>query len=104
MTPPVLRRTAATIVSISLLALPMAATSSTADAVSAKHYKNCKALNKDYKHGVGKKGAKDKTSGTPVKNFKVSDKVYNMNNGPRNSGTGEYDLDRDNDGIACEKR
>ena len=52
---------------------------------------------------MAKKGAKDKTSSKPVTSFKVSTKVYNMNNGPRNVKTGEYDLDRDNDGIACEK-
>jgi len=99
-----LRRLGVVALSASLLALPLAATSTSAEAVTAKHYKNCKALNKVYKHGVGKKGARDKTSGTRVKNFKVSTKVYKMNNGPRNASTGEYDLDRDNDGIACEKR
>jgi hypothetical protein len=36
--------------------------------------------------------------------FYRSAKVYKMNNGPRNERTGAYDLDRDNDGIACEKR
>ena len=99
-----LRRLGAVTLSTSLLALPLAITSTSAAAVAAKHYKNCTALNKDYKHGVGRKGAHDKTSGTPVKTFKVSTKVYKMNNGPRDSSTGEYDLDRDNDGVACEKR
>jgi hypothetical protein len=65
-----------------------------------KHYRNCTALNKDYPHGVGRPGARDKTSGTPVTNFKVSGSLYNANDG----GAGEHDLDRDNDGIACEKR
>ena len=57
-----------------------------------------------YPHGVGKPGATDDTSGDPVTNFYRSTKLYNMNNGPRNQATGEYDLDRDNDGIACEKK
>lgn len=70
-----------------------------------KSYKNCKALNKDYPHGVAKKGAKDKVKGKskPVKNFKVSTKVYKLNDG-KNKRKGERDLDRDNDGVACEKR
>ena len=77
--------------------------STPAEAAKAKSYKNCKALNKVYKHGVGKKGAKDKTSGKAVKNFKVSTKIYKLNDG-KNRRAGEKDLDRDNDGIACEKR
>jgi hypothetical protein len=67
-------------------------------------YKNCTALNKVYKHGVGKKGAKDKVKGKskPVTNFTVSTKVYERNDGKKKS-KGEKDLDRDNDGVACEK-
>lgn len=59
-------------------------------------YKNCTALNKKYKHGVGKKGAKDKVRGStkPVTNFTVSDSVYAKNT----------HLDRDKDKVACEKR
>ena len=103
---PLLRRLAASTLATAVVLLPLsAATLGTADAaVKAKHYSSCKALQKDYPHGVGKKGAKDKTSGAKVTNFKVSTTVYGMNNAPRNSSTGEYDLDRDNDGIACEKR
>ena len=59
-----------------------------------KTYKNCTALNKAYPHGVGRKGARDKTSGTPATGFKVSDSLYAAN---RKS-------DRDGDGVACEKR
>jgi excalibur calcium-binding domain-containing protein len=61
---------------------------------SAKTYKNCTALNKVYKHGVGRPGAKDHTSGKPVTNFKVSKSIYDKNK----------KSDRDKDGIACEKR
>ncbi len=63
---------------------------------AAKKYKNCTALNKVYKHGVGKKGAKDKVRGKtkPVTNFTVNNAVYAKNT----------HLDRDKDGIACEKR
>ncbi|WP_213813810.1 excalibur calcium-binding domain-containing protein [Glaciihabitans sp. dw_435] len=62
----------------------------------AKLFANCTALNKTYKHGVGKKGAKDKVSGKskPVTNFKVDNALYSANK----------KSDRDGDGVACEKR
>ena len=60
-------------------------------------YKNCTNLNKKYPHGIGRVGARDSTSGTPVTNFKRSTKVYKLAMS-YNSG-----LDRDKDGIACEK-
>lgn len=68
---------------------------SPAEAATPK-FKNCTAMHKKYKHGVGKKGAKDKVRGNtkPVTNFKVSNAIYKKNKG----------LDRDKDGIACEKR
>lgn len=60
--------------------------------------KNCAALNKKYPHGVGRTNAKDKTSGKPVKNFKKSNSLY-ATAMKHNKG-----LDRDKDGIACEKK
>jgi hypothetical protein len=69
----------------------------------SKSYRNCAALNKNYPHGVGRQGAKDKTaSGRPVTNFKVSNALYAYNDGKMRYPA-ERDLDRDNDGIACEK-
>jgi hypothetical protein len=59
--------------------------------------KNCTALNKKYPHGVGKRNAHDHTSGTPVTTFKRSNKLYSV------ADTANGGLDRDNDGIACEK-
>ncbi len=59
----------------------------------ATHYSNCAKLNKKYPHGVGKKGARDHTSGTPVTNFTRSNTVYAANKA----------RDRDKDGIACER-
>jgi len=56
-----------------------------------KAYKNCTALNKVYKHGVGKSGAKDK--GGDVDNFTRDNKTYAKNK----------KSDRDKDGIACER-
>lgn len=78
------------------LSLAPVATPTFADAATAKKFKNCTELNKTYKHGVAKKGAKDKVSGKakPVTTFTVNNNVYTANKG----------LDRDKDGIACEKR
>lgn len=61
-----------------------------------KAYKNCTELNKVYKHGVGRPGAKDKVGrrSKRVTNFTVSAATYKLNT----------KSDRDKDGIACEKR
>ena len=57
-------------------------------------FRNCRALNARYPHGVGRVGARDHTSsGDPVTDFKRSNKLYLVNRS----------LDRDKDGIACEK-
>ena len=69
----------------------LAKASSTAEAIS---YPNCQALNARYPHGVGRWGAHDHTSGTPVTNFKRSNILYRRNRA----------RDRDHDGIACEKK
>jgi len=61
----------------------------------AKVYANCDAMHIDFPHGVGRVGAVDKTSGTPVTNFYVSTFIYNANASGR---------DADKDGIACERR
>jgi Excalibur calcium-binding domain len=68
-----------------------------AGAVAAP-WKNCTQVNKRYPHGVGEVGARDKTSGTPVTNFKRSNVLY------RTAMRYNRGLDRDKDGIACEKR
>ena len=57
---------------------------------------NCTALHQKYPHGVGKRSAHDQTSGTPVTNFKKSNRLYSI--ADRANGG----LDRDNDKIACE--
>ncbi len=61
-------------------------------------FKNCTAMNKVYRHGVGRKGAKDHTSGHRVTTFKKSTALYKKIINYRSG------LDRDKDGIACEKR
>ena len=61
-------------------------------------WRSCKAVNARYPHGVGKLRAHDVTkSGHPVTNFKRSTALY-LTAMHYNRG-----LDRDKDGIACEK-
>jgi len=60
-------------------------------------WKNCTLVNKRFPHGVGKLLAHDKTTGTPVTNFRRSTALY-LTAMHYNRG-----LDRDKDGIACEK-
>ena len=67
-------------------------------AAAAVSYKNCTSLQKTYPHGVGKATAKDKTTGKPVTTFTHSTKKY------KKAIRANGDLDRDKDGIACEKR
>lgn len=75
------------------------AVTTTAVSPSALKYKfkNCTALHKVYPHGVGKSNAVDKTSGRRVTNFKHSTSLYKKIIGYHKG------LDRDHDGIACEK-
>lgn len=72
---------------------------SAADARAPLLYANCTHLNARYRHGLGRLGAHDKTtSGRPVTTFKRSTRLYNVAM-KYNRG-----LDRDRDGIACERR
>ena len=61
---------------------------------------NCTNFNKVYRHGVGLVGARDRVKGStaPVTTFKRSNKIY------RTARLHNSDLDRDKDGVACEKR
>jgi hypothetical protein len=87
-----LRGVKAGVTFVAALVLAVSATA-TATAAVPKWAKNCAAVNKLYPHGVGKVGAHDRTSGTPVTNFKRSNKLYAIAKG----------RDRDKDGIACEQ-
>ena len=60
----------------------------------ASTYTNCAALNALYPHGVGRPGAIDITQGRKVVNFTVDESLYRRVQGR---------LDRDKDGIACER-
>ena len=96
-----MKRALSAALTAALLTVPLAATAGTAEAAAATkpaRYKNCTALNKVHPHGVGKKGARDRTSGKPVTTFKRSDKLY------KEAMSWNRGLDRDKDGIACEKR
>jgi Excalibur calcium-binding domain len=59
--------------------------------------RNCTVVNKRFPHGVGRVGARDRTSGVPVTNFRRSNLLY------RRAMMFNRGLDRDRDGIACEK-
>jgi hypothetical protein len=71
----------------------------TAGVLVPRLYDNCTNFNKRYRHGVGKRGARDRTrSGrNPVTNFLRSTLIYNR------AMRWNDDLDRDRDGVACEK-
>jgi hypothetical protein len=61
-------------------------------------WQNCTHVHTKYRHGVGKRYAHDRTKGTPVTNFYRSTRLYRV------AMHYNSDLDRDRDGIACEKR
>jgi hypothetical protein len=61
-------------------------------------WQRCSHVNTKYHHGVGKRYAHDRTTGTPVTNFYRSTRLYNI------AMSYNRTLDRDKDGIACEKR
>ena len=74
-----------------------AAVASASQTTIPARWKNCTAVNHRYPHGVGRNHAHDATSGTPVTNFKRSTSLYNT------AMSYNRGLDRDKDGIACEK-
>jgi hypothetical protein len=65
-------------------------------------WQNCTHVHTKYRHGVGKVAAHDRTTGTPVTTFYRSTRLYNI--AMSYNGQRGYNLDRDHDGIACEKR
>ena len=61
---------------------------------AVKKFANCTEMNKQYKGGIGKPGAKDKRASGRAKYAPYrSTALYNANS----------KMDRDKDGIACEK-
>lgn len=92
------RRVTCTITSVALAtALSLVVSVPAAQAASKPRvFANCTQLHQVYPHGVGKVGAHDKGKGKnfrPVTTFKRDNALYQANR----------KLDRDNDGIACEK-
>ncbi len=61
-------------------------------------YRSCAALNVKYPHGLGKTTARDKSAGVPVRNFFKSNRFFKL------AMSYNRGLDRDHDGIACEKQ
>jgi Excalibur calcium-binding domain len=88
-------RNARTAAIAALVALVVPVSTATG-AVPAK-WKNCTRVNARFHHGLGKVGAHDKTSGEPVTNFYRSTRLYRV------AMSYNRGLDRDKDGIACEK-
>jgi hypothetical protein len=66
--------------------------SAVAASTHAVVFKNCTQMHKTYPHGVGRVGARDRTTGKAVTNFKRSNALYAAN----------IKSDRDHDKIACE--
>lgn len=88
-----IRRIGVAVAALAAVATSLVVTAAPAEAVS---WKNCTAVHRTYPHGVGKDDARDHTSGTPVRNFKHSTRLYNI------AMSHNRGLDRDRDGIACE--
>jgi hypothetical protein len=66
-------------------------------ATKPRVFANCTQLNGVYPHGVGRTGAHDKGKGSgfrPVTTFVRNNALYQAN----------VQMDRDKDGVACEKR
>jgi hypothetical protein len=78
------------------VALTVASALAATDTIPVR-WRNCTNVNKRYPHGVGKLRARDKTSGTPVTTFRRSTALYLI------AMSNNRGLDRDKDGIACEK-
>jgi hypothetical protein len=94
---PSTRNALAAVVCALVVSGSLAATAGPADAAATGTWKNCTTVNHKYPHGVGRANAHDKTSGTPVTNFRHSTKLY------KTAMRHNKGLDRDKDGIACEK-
>jgi hypothetical protein len=82
-----IKQIAAGVVVGCLAFLPVSADAST----TPKHYKNCTAVHKVYKHGIARAHYHEKGGGLKGKPH-VSTKLYNANK----------KMDRDKDGVACE--
>ena len=89
-----IRAVAAAVILVAAVALAIVAAAS---AKAPALYGNCHNLNARYLHGLGRVYAHDKTNGLPVTVFFRSDRLYRL------AMSYNKGLDRDKDGIACEK-
>ena len=89
-------RTAATLLAVagSVVLVPAA------PALAAPSYANCTALQQSFPHGIGRAGARDVVRGStrPVTTWKRDTAGYDR------AVRANRDLDRDRDGVACERR
>jgi len=83
---------------LTLVLAGLLVSSSAAVAAAPAPYTNCTSYHQKYPHGVGRADARDKTTGSPVTTFRHDTAEY------RRAMSRNSDLDRDKDGIACEKR
>ncbi len=83
-----------------MTALAAAVLPVTAVHAAGPSYDNCTALQRTYPHGIGRADARDVVggSGKPVTTWKRDTPGY------RKAVAANSDLDRDRDGVACEKR
>ncbi len=84
-------------IACTVMTAPMLVLAVPAEAAVPAKWQNCTVVNKRLPHGVGRANARDKTSGTPVTNFRRDTALYNT------AMRANAGLDRDKDGIACEK-
>lgn len=87
------RRILALTVAAGLATATVVAIPAIASAARPPTYRNCTALNRVYPSGVARPGARDRTVGRAVTGYRVDRRVYTANKR----------LDRDRDGIACER-
>jgi hypothetical protein len=85
-------------VAMGAMALALAPAIGATGATGASLWQNCTHVHAKYRHGVGRAGARDRTTGTPVTTFYRNTRLYNT------AMRYNRDLDRDRDGVACEKR
>ena len=97
-------RTASAVAASVLTLAALVAAPASAEAAGKVRYTNCTTYRatSHFKHGVGRTHGHDKlkrgSKSRPVTNFKHSTKLYKI------AIKHNRDLDRDRDGVACEKR
>lgn len=92
-----MRKKLAGAIACTIVGAPVLVLVTPADAAVPAQWQNCTVVNNRLPHGVGRANARNHTSGTPVTTFRRDTALYNT--AIRANGG----LDRDHDGIACEK-